>query len=141
MNNEPQDWKKPGSRSDLKCLALAFAILGVLLLLGMCRAADFSSVLVGRASWYGNEHRGGTMANGQPFNPDRYTIACDALPLGTQVLVRHNGTACVAEVTDRMGRAAKRKHLVADLSESLYWTLADFPRHKDPGQIEVTISK
>ncbi len=41
----------------------------------------------GLASWYGEEHRGKLMANGQRFNPDRMTAASWFYPLGTQVRV------------------------------------------------------
>src|SRR3989442_261404 len=39
------------------------------------------------ASWYGEDHRGKLMANGQPFDPDKLTAASWFYPLGTQVRV------------------------------------------------------
>src|SRR5947208_5803750 len=41
----------------------------------------------GVASWYGEEHRGRLMANGQPFDPDKLTAASWFYPLGTKVRV------------------------------------------------------
>ena len=44
-----------------------------------CQAAEW-------ASWYGEEHRGLPMANGQRFNPDRFTAASWSFELGTKVV-------------------------------------------------------
>lgn len=55
------------------------------------------------ASWYGQEHHGKPMANGEPFNMHAATIAHKDLPLGTRVELRNpeNGQRVVAVVTDR----------------------------------------
>ncbi|MGQ9859793.1 MAG: septal ring lytic transglycosylase RlpA family protein [Thermodesulfobacteriota bacterium] len=55
------------------------------------------------ASWYGHEHHGKPMANGEPFNMHAATIAHKDLPLGTKVEIRNpeNGQRVVAVVTDR----------------------------------------
>lgn len=39
------------------------------------------------ASWYGEGYRGKTMANGQPFDPDRMTCATYLYPLGSVIEV------------------------------------------------------
>jgi rare lipoprotein A len=59
----------------------------------------------GLASWYGEAHRGRLMANGQPFNPDKFTAASWFYPLGTKVRVTNattaNGPSVVVTITDR----------------------------------------
>jgi len=68
-----------------------------------CHASD-------KASWYGNEHRGLPMANGQPFNPDRLTAASWFYELGTRVVVSHGRRTVVVEITivDRRGVWSRR---------------------------------
>ena len=41
----------------------------------------------GLASWYGEDHRGRRMANGNRFDPDRLTAASWFYPLGTRVRI------------------------------------------------------
>ncbi len=55
------------------------------------------------ASWYGHEHHGKPMANGEPFNMHAPTIAHKELPLGTKVELRNpqTGQKVLAVVTDR----------------------------------------
>jgi rare lipoprotein A len=55
------------------------------------------------ASWYGLEHHGKLMANGEPFNMYGATIAHKDLPLGTRVELQNPGAAkkVLAVVTDR----------------------------------------
>jgi rare lipoprotein A len=55
------------------------------------------------ASWYGKNHHGQTMANGQPFDMYAPTIAHKDIPLGTKVLLENpnTGQKVTATVTDR----------------------------------------
>lgn len=55
------------------------------------------------ASWYGHEHHGKPMANGEPFNMYSSTIAHKELPLGTKVELRNpdTGVKVRAVVADR----------------------------------------
>lgn len=57
----------------------------------------------GRASYYGREFSGRTMANGRPFNPDSNTAASRSLPLGTVARVknRQSGRETTVRVEDR----------------------------------------
>jgi rare lipoprotein A len=59
----------------------------------------------GNASWYGEEHRGLTMANGRPFNPDALTCASWFYPLGTVLHVRCDRRSVYVVVTDRGPRS------------------------------------
>ena len=55
------------------------------------------------ASWYGSQHHGKLMANGQPFNMYADTVAHKSLPLGTRLTIVNpqNGNAVKVQVTDR----------------------------------------
>jgi len=89
-----------------------------------------------QASWYGEQHRGLPMANGQPFNPDRLTAASWFYPLGTKVVVAHDGRRVVVEVTDR-GPAKRLVHQgrKIDLSRAAFARLAP----TEVGLIDVVI--
>lgn len=65
------------------------------------RTASLEQTVV--ASWYGHEHHGKPMANGEPFNMHAATIAHKELPLGTKVELRNpqTGQKVMAVVTDR----------------------------------------
>ncbi|RAI56044.1 septal ring lytic transglycosylase RlpA family lipoprotein [Roseicella frigidaeris] len=58
---------------------------------------------LGKASYYGPEFTGRTMANGRRFDPGSTSVAHRTLPLGTKVLVRNldNGRVTTATVEDR----------------------------------------
>ncbi|MHB8069453.1 MAG: septal ring lytic transglycosylase RlpA family protein [Desulfobaccales bacterium] len=55
------------------------------------------------ASWYGANHQGKTMANGQPYNMYANTAAHRSLPMGTKLNLTNpaNGRTATAEITDR----------------------------------------
>ena len=77
------------------------------------------SHLVGKASFYGKHYwQGRRMANGQPFDYRKKTVALWFLPLGTMVRITNlsNGLSVVAEVTDR--GPAHTLHRIADLSQA-----------------------
>lgn len=72
------------------------------------QAAAAASSVKGRgqlvsASWYGSQHHGKLMANGQPFNMYGDTVAHKSLPLGTRLTIVNpqNGNAVKVQVTDR----------------------------------------
>jgi len=68
-------------------------------------------------SWYGSQHHGRIMANGQPFNMYADTAAHKSLPLGTRLILTNpkNGASVKVQVTDRGPYAAGRS---LDLSYS-----------------------
>jgi rare lipoprotein A len=92
----------------------------------------------GSASWYGEEHRGKLMADGQPFDPDKLTAASWFYPLGTRVRVTVVGTTNTVEVTIT-DRGPSRKHVqqgrIIDLSKAAFERLA----HQDRGLVNVTV--
>ncbi len=81
----------------------------------------------GVASWYGEEHRGKLMANGERFDPDQMTAASWHYPLGTRVRVSVEKPACsvVVTVTDR-GPAHRlvREGRIIDLAKAAFERLA-----------------
>jgi rare lipoprotein A len=70
------------------------------------------------ASWYGEEHHGKPMANGETFDMHAATIAHKKLPLGTRVELENpaTGEKVKAIVTDRGPYIAGRD---VDLSQAL----------------------
>jgi peptidoglycan lytic transglycosylase len=73
---------------------------------------------VGIASWYGKQHQGRKMANGQRFDRRKMTAASWDFPLGTEIRVVNlmNGESVVVTVTDRGPN--HRLHRILDLSEA-----------------------
>ena len=73
---------------------------------------------VGIASWYGSQHQGRKMANGQRFDRRKLTAASWYVPLGTvlRVVNLENGKSVTVTVTDR-GPNLRLNRLV-DLSEA-----------------------
>jgi rare lipoprotein A len=57
----------------------------------------------GKASYYGGQFAGKTMANGEPMNPKASTAASRTLPLGTRARVTNlqNNRSAEVEITDR----------------------------------------
>src|SRR5579864_6826674 len=53
----------------------------------------------GVASWYGKQHQGRKMANGQRFDRHKLTAACWFLPLGTVVRVVNLNNGNEVDVT------------------------------------------
>ena len=81
----------------------------------------------GVASWYGEEHRGKTMANGRPFDPDKLTCASWFYPFGTRLEVRHSDRSVIVTVTDRgpAKRLVRKENRIVDLSRAAFARLAD----------------
>lgn len=99
-----------------------------------CRACQ----AVDQASWYGQEHRGQLMANGQRFDPDKLTAASWFYDLGTKVVVTHDNRSVVVEITDRgPARRLVNEGRKIDLSRAAFARLACL----DLGLIDVTIQK
>ena len=101
---------------------------------------------VGYASWYGEDHRGRLMANGQRFDPDKLIAASWFYPLGTRVLVTlktdpkvlnpQPPRSILVTITDRgpHNRLVQGGRII-DLSHGVFRRLAD----PDLGLIEVIV--
>jgi rare lipoprotein A len=61
-------------------------------------------VLYGTASYYANKFQGRTTANGEVFDQQKMTAACNVLPFGTWIRVTNlrNGRSVIVRVTDRL---------------------------------------
>ncbi len=77
---------------------------------------SFSTILRGRASWYGREHQGLRTSSGERFNRFQYTCAHKTLPFGTRLRVTNieTGKSVVVRVSDR---GPFRHQRILDLSE------------------------
>jgi len=113
-------------QTKLRTIAIVFA--ASLLSASMISAASQSkrssstahpnSHFVGIASWYGLQHQGLKMANGQRFDRRKLTAASWYVPLGTvlRVVNLENGKSVTVTVTDRGPNF--RLNRVLDLSEA-----------------------
>jgi rare lipoprotein A len=77
---------------------------------------SYSTVLRGRASWYGRYHQGRRTSSGERFNRFKYTCAHKSLPFGTRLRVTNikNGKSVVVRVSDR---GPFRHQRIIDLAE------------------------
>lgn len=80
------------------------------------REAHVSTVLRGRASWYGKYFQGKKTSSGERYNRFAYTCAHKTLPFGTRLRVTNvlNGRSVVVRVSDR---GPFRHRRIIDLSE------------------------
>ena len=79
-------------------------------------ATGTTTVLRGRASWYGSYFQGRRTSSGERYNRFAYTCAHKTLPFGTRLRVTNvkNGKAVVVRVSDR---GPFRHQRIIDLSE------------------------
>jgi rare lipoprotein A len=54
-----------------------------------------------QAAYYGEEFAGALTASGEPYDPYGYTAAHPHLPLGTELLVSHEGRSVRVRINDR----------------------------------------
>ncbi len=80
------------------------------------KPARVKKVFYGQASYYSNKFHGKRTANGETFRQDKYTAACNVLPLGTWIRVTNlkNGKSVIVKTTDRLHPKMKR---LVDLSK------------------------
>ncbi|MEO7265803.1 MAG: septal ring lytic transglycosylase RlpA family protein [Ferruginibacter sp.] len=73
-------------------------------------------VFYGQASFYANKFQGRQTANGEIFSQQKFTAACNVLPLGTWIQVTNlrNGRMVVVKTTDRLHPRMRR---LVDLSK------------------------
>ncbi len=72
--------------------------------------AKIGQVNYGVASFYGNKFIGKKTASGEIFSQEKYTAACNILPLGTWIRVTNvkNGKSVVVKINDRLHPKMKR---------------------------------
>ena len=114
-----------------------------LLATGMSSAPASSGPVTGFASWYGEEHRGKLMANGEPFDPDRLTAASWFYPLGTKVRVTlTSASGTMRSVTVTISDRGPERRLVLggrviDLARAAFERLARL----QAGLVRVTVQR
>jgi rare lipoprotein A len=81
------------------------------------KANNDTKVKYGIASYYADKFKGRQTANGEIYLPEKYTAACNVLPLNTWIKVTNikNNKSVVVKINDRMH--PKNKRLV-DLSKA-----------------------
>lgn len=79
------------------------------------KPAKVKRVLYGMASFYSNKFNGRKTSSGEIFSQNKFTCACNVLPLGTWVRVTNlrNGRSVVVKTNDRLHPKMKR---IVDLS-------------------------
>ena len=72
-------------------------------------------IFYGQASFYSNKFNGRRTASGETFNQEKYTCACNVLPIGTWVKVTNlkNGLWAYVKINDRIHPKMNR---IVDLS-------------------------
>lgn len=100
-------------------------------------AAGEKPPTVGVASWYGDECKGRTMANGKPFDPDALTCASWHYPFGTRLKITNedSGESVIATCTDR-GPAIRLKRII-DLSSAAFKQIAPLKQGLVTVRVEV----
>ena len=112
----------------------------VLVVSGMVAAVSAQTPpRAGMASWYGENHRGKLMANGERFDPGKMTAASWFYPLGTRVRVSLNPShTVIVTITDRgPARPLVREGRILDLAQAAFAQLAS-PGH---GLVPVTVEQ
>ncbi len=73
--------------------------------------------IYGLASFYANKFEGRRTSSGEIFSQNKYTCACNMLPMGTWVKITNlrNGRTVIVKVNDKLHPRMRR---VADLSKS-----------------------
>ena len=107
------------------CLLLLLGFVGTPALARVLRtnhsdpttAANTTTVLRGRASWYGSYFQGKRTSSGERYNRHAYTCAHKTLPFGTRLRVTNvkNGKSVIVRVSDR---GPFRHQRIIDLSEA-----------------------
>ncbi|MEO6252526.1 MAG: septal ring lytic transglycosylase RlpA family protein [Ferruginibacter sp.] len=72
-------------------------------------------IFYGQASFYANKFNGRKTASGEIFSQNKFTCACNILPLGTWIKVTNlrNGHSAIVKINDRIHPKMKR---IVDLS-------------------------
>jgi len=91
-----------------------------------------------KASWYGESHRGRTMANGQRFNPDALTCASWTYPLGSSLRISNRaGQSVIVTVHDRGPAKRLLKTRQLDLSRAAFEKIAGLELGIETVKVEV----
>ena len=94
----------------------------------------------GLASFYSDKFHGRKTANGEIFKQNKFTAACNVLPLGTWIKVTNlrNGKTVIVKTTDRLHPRMRR---LVDLSSSAAKKLGYVSNGITRVKVEVLIQK
>lgn len=97
------------------------------------------TVLFGQASFYANKFQGRKTANGEIFSQEKFTAACNSLPLGTWLKITNlrNNKVVILKTNDRLHPKTNR---LVDLSKAAAHQLGFVSRGLTRVKVEV-ISK
>lgn len=70
------------------------------------------------STYYGSKWHGKKMANGQVYDQNKFSVACNAVPLNSWITVKYKDRLVRVKVTDRMHRRFTGKRI--DLSFALW---------------------
>ncbi|MEO9145473.1 MAG: septal ring lytic transglycosylase RlpA family protein [Ginsengibacter sp.] len=94
----------------------------------------------GLASFYADKFRGSPTANGERYDPDKYTAACNTLPFNTRIRVTNlrNEKSVIVKINDRLHFRNKR---IVDLSKAAAKKLGFISRGITKVKVEVLKDK
>ena len=97
-----------------------------------------SKTLYGTASYYADKFNGRQTANGEIYNSEKMTAACNVLPLGTWIRVTNlsNNRSVIVKTNDRLHARMKR---IVDLSRAAALKLGYI--NKGPTKVKVEVLK
>jgi len=74
------------------------------------KSSDANKVIFGLASYYAQKFHGRQTANGEIFSQQKFTAACNVLPLGTWIQVTNlkNGNIIIVRTNDRLHPKTRR---------------------------------
>ena len=99
-----------------------------------------STILYGQASFYSNKFHGRRTANGETFDQNKMTAACNSLPLSTWIQVTNlkNGKIVVVKTNDRLHPKTRR---LVDLTRAAAKKLGFISRGLTRVRVEVLDQK
>lgn len=119
------------SRLTTRLLAVGLIVAGTILpVLSGPTLASGGPVL---ASVYGEELEGSLTASGEPFRADGYSAASKSFPLGTRLLVKHEGRGVALTVNDRGPFVAGRD---LDISKGAAKAIGIYDKGVAPVEVE-----
>ena len=105
------------SQIDTNAIHVDTAIIDTSIVSLKEKSDSSKKILYGQASFYSDKFIGKKTANGEIFSQEKYTAACNLLPLGTWIRVTNlkNGKSVIVKTNDRLHPKMKR---LVDLSRA-----------------------
>ena len=105
------------SQIDTNAIHVDTAIIDTSIVSLKEKSDSSKKILYGQASYYADKFVGKKTASGEIFSQEKYTAACNVLPLGTWIRVTNlkNGKSVIVKTNDRLHPKMKR---LVDLSRA-----------------------